>query len=293
MIPRGEAAPPRALVRLEGVGWNADEGLPTARPILAGIDFEVRAHERVGLVGPSGSGKTTLALLVAGLLDPSAGRIFDEEHERGRDRSPPLSHVGLVFQEPESGFFEESVLADVSFGPRVAGIRETDAVHRAQESLRLVGLDPEKFASRSPETLSGGEARRAAIAGVLAFRPRLLVFDEPPTGLDAEGTERLASILESLHARGASTLIISHDLPFLLDRCDRIVGLDRGRIVWEGPVAELGRRVPEEWRDALPGGEMLAIARALQQQGWIGDDVPPNPEALATAWASAMSAKRN
>lgn len=293
--PAGAGTLGRALLCLENVRHISDAGLPTEREVLAGIDLSIAAGERVGLFGVSGAGKTTLAILLAGLADPASGRLFDDGIERRRGTSPPPGNVGLVFQESEAAFFEESVLADVAFGPKALGLRESEALHRAEEALRLVGLDPDRIGPRAPETLSGGEARRAAIAGVLAFRPRLVVFDEPTTGLDADGVERLRSILESTHARGAATLVISHELPFLLDHCDRMILLEKGKIAWDGPAAKLPEEAPEDWRREalLGGGEMLSIAAALRAQGWIGAEVPPTPEALATAWAAAVSARRN
>ncbi len=292
MIPENERRP---LVRLESVGWKADVGLPSERAILTGIDLAIHPGERIGLVGRSGSGKTTLATILAGLVDPASGEIWDDERLRSRGGLPSPGAIGVVFQEPETGFFEETVLADVTFGPRAVGVRETDAPLRAEEALRAVGLDPSVFGERAPETLSGGEARRAAIAGVLAFRPRLVVFDEPTTGLDAEGLDRFRSILESIHARGAAYLVVSHDLPILLEHCDRILVLDQGRLAWDGPAIDLAKGLPESWvRDlTLRGGEMIALAQALRDHGWIGDDVPPTPEALARAWAAATSARRN
>lgn len=288
-------APRHPIVRLESVRWVADAGIPTEREVLAGIDLAIRAGERIGLAGRSGSGKTTLASILAGLVDPTSGRIWDGQRERPRGGSPAPGAIGVVFQEPEIGFFEESVLADVAFGPRAVGVREADAPLRAEEALRAVGLDPAVFGSRTPETLSGGEARRAGIAGVLAFRPRLVVFDEPTTGLDAEGLDRFRSILESIHARGAAYLVVSHELPILLEHCDRVLFLDAGRVAWDGPSSDLVRALPESWvKDlALRGGEMIALAQALRDHGWIGDDVPPTPEALARAWAAAASARRN
>jgi energy-coupling factor transport system ATP-binding protein len=286
---------PPALVRLERVHWRADLGLPTERAVLSHVDLGIAPGERVGLVGRSGSGKTTLASILAGLVDPAEGRIFDSGRERPRGALPAPGAIGVVFQDPETGFFEETVASDVAFGPRTLGLREADALHRAEEALRLVGLEPRTFAARAPETLSGGEARRAAIAGVLAFRPKLVVFDEPTTGLDAEGLDRVRSILESIHARGAAYLVVSHDLPFLLEHCDRIAMLEQGTIAWDGPATDLVRMLPESWAKDLArrGGELIALAQALRDHGWIGDDVPPTPEALARAWTAAAAARRN
>jgi ABC-type multidrug transport system ATPase subunit len=107
--------------------------------------------------------------------------------------------------------------------------------------------------------------------------------------------DRFRSILESIHARGAAYLIVSHELTILLEHCDRVLLLDSGRIAWDGATADLARALPESWAKdlALRGGEMIALAQSLRDHGWIGDDVPPTPEALARAWAAAVSARRN
>jgi energy-coupling factor transporter ATP-binding protein EcfA2 len=278
---------------MRGVRWIADDGMRTRREILSGVDLSIESGERVGLVGRSGAGKTTLVTILAGLLEPSAGTVTwgaaaggtgRPEPGSGAARQPPPA-VGLVFQDPERGFFEESVLEDVAFGPSNAGFSDKEARTRAREALRTVGLEPDTFGPRAPETLSGGEARRAAIAGVLAFGPSLLVFDEPSSGLDAEGRDRLREILASLHERGIATLLVSHDLPLVLEECDRVLVLEQGRVAWEGPPAGLAEGAPRSWREdmAAHGGELVALAAALRARGLLAEDVPPTPAAMAEA----------
>ena len=285
----------RALLRAESIRWTADAGLPHQREILSGVNLEMQTGERIGLMGRSGAGKTTLASILAGLLEPASGRIFDAGRLRNPGHAPESGTIGLVFQEPENGFFEETVLADVRFGPANLGLRESDSLRRAEEALRMAGLEPAIVGHRAPESLSGGEARRAAIAGILAFRPRIVIFDEPTLGLDAEGVERLCSILETLHANGSTYLIVSHDVPFLLEQCERILILDQGIIDWDGPALELPERLPDSWKEDLSvwGGDMIAIAESLRAHGWIGEEIPPTPERLAEAWAASLSARRN
>jgi energy-coupling factor transport system ATP-binding protein len=243
-VDRSDAVPPpdgEAIVRAESVSFRAD----FAGEILRAVSMEIRPGERLGLLGPSGAGKTTLVSLLAGLLEPSAGRV----EARGGDRSV----VGLVFQEPERAFFEASVLDDVAFGPRNRGLTPDAAREAARDALRRVGLDPEAIGPRLPETLSGGEARRAAIAGILAFAPRAVLFDEPTTGLDAEGTRRLREILARLAADGIASLMVSHDLPLVRAECDRVIVLREGEIAWQGPVAQLDANLPPEWADVKAG----------------------------------------
>ncbi|NNE43621.1 MAG: ATP-binding cassette domain-containing protein [Gemmatimonadetes bacterium] len=270
-----------ALLRAEGIRWTADAGLPGSRDVLRGITLTLHENEACGIVGPSGAGKTTLVTVLAGLLAPDHGDV------RFADGTVPgPGDVGLVFQEAERAFFEETVLDDVAFGARNIGLDEPAARERAREALHAVGLDPATFGDRAPETLSGGEARRAAIAGVLVMEPRLVVFDEPPTGLAAAGPERLHDVLRDLRERGVPTLTVSHDLDFVRETCGRVVVLEEGAITWDGPADSLADGLPESWRrnPGDSGGEMALIAAAMVRRGWIGAGDAVTPEALAARW---------
>jgi energy-coupling factor transport system ATP-binding protein len=199
-------------------------------------------------------------------------------------RTPPSAKdVGLVFQEPEQGLFEETVAEDVAFGPRNSGLPESEVQMRIDEALRLVGLEPQTVRDRIPETLSCGEMRRVAIAGVLAFAPRVVLFDEPTIGLDAEGFERFRAILARLRDRGAAYVLVSHDLDLLLEECSRIIVLEAGRIRWEGPAAELLEGLTPAWREdrTLPGVELLDLRRRMRETGWVEGPENATPEELA------------
>jgi energy-coupling factor transport system ATP-binding protein len=259
------------LVRARGVAWTAPDLADRPREVLRDIDLELSVGERVGLVGPSGAGKTSLVSVLAGLQEPTRGTV---EAEPGS--------VGVVFQEPERGFFEETVLEDVAFGPRNRGASREAARDDARDALRRVGLDPDVFGGRAPETLSGGEARRAAIAGVLAFRPRVVLFDEPTIGLDADGVARFLDVFRTLATGGVTVLLVSHDLPLVWRECERVLVLEEGRIAWEGGGGALAEEAPPAWVDPDPLG---AVKRALVGAGLAPGTVPCDPEALAEAFA--------
>lgn len=274
------------VIALEDVRWTAPAGAGEGRAVLDGVDLSIGAGETVGMVGRSGAGKTTLATIAAGLLAPTAGRVA------GPGGNPPApGEIGLVFQEPERGFFEETVLADVAFGPRNVGASEAGAAEAARQALRTVGLAPELFGGRAPETLSGGEARRAAIAAVLALGPRAMIFDEPTTGLDADGVERFRAVLAELRRQGRTYVLISHDLELVAEECDRLLVLEHGRLAFDGPCARLPEGLPADWREdpAAWGGELAVVAEAMRARGWIERDTPLRPEVLAQAWALPMT----
>ncbi len=222
---------------------------------LPGTPFEKRALDgwpwrsaRGGcsLAGASGSGKSTLAQHLNGLLRPTSGVVRVggmEVPRRGGDLGPVRALVGLLFQFPEQQLFEETVELDVGFGPRNLDLAEGPVRERVREALDLVGLPVERFGGRSPFALSGGERRRAALAGVLAMRPRCLVLDEPTAGLDPRGAADLLALLDRLRReQGISLVVISHRMEDLARLVDRMVVLSRGRVVADCPVRELLHR---------------------------------------------------
>ena len=208
---------------------------PDGREALSGVDLAVGAGERVALLGPNGAGKTTLALHLNGILSPTAGSVrvgglaVEEEHYPEVRR-----RVGLVFQDANDQLFMPTVGQDVAFGPANLGLSGAELDARVAEALAAV--EAADLADRVPHHLSGGERRRAALATVLAMRPDLLVLDEPSAGLDPAGRREVISVLQALPM---TQLVITHDLPFALELCDRAVIMDDGRVVASGPTAEL------------------------------------------------------
>jgi energy-coupling factor transport system ATP-binding protein len=197
---------------------------------------------RLALVGASGSGKTTLIQLLNGLLRPTSGSVFVD----GTDLSHPKTdlyairrRIGLVFQFPESQLFEETVFEDVAFGPKNLGHSRDEVKAHVRSALERVGLDPERYGNQSPFHLSGGEKRRAAIAGVLAMDPEMLVLDEPTAGLDWESGLRIEAILSDYHRLGRTVLFVTHDMDLVGRLADRIVVLEKGKTGFEGGKSEL------------------------------------------------------
>lgn len=269
---------------LSGIGHTYGAGLAWAAQALDGVDLEVNPGELVLVVGATGSGKSTLLRIAAGLLPATSG-------EAGIDGVPlnaasARGVVGLCFQNAESQLFAETLVDDAAFGPRNLGATPEAAKTAARDALAAVGLDPDAFGDRSPFTLSGGEARRAALAGVLAMRPRYLLLDEPTAGLDARGRRLVREAVR--HAReGAGVALVTHDPGEFLGEADRVLVLEAGRPRFWGdavklaedpsPFAEAGVEVP-----AVLQAQVAARARGLDA-GEPTLDVSVAARALARA----------
>ena len=215
--------------------------------------FDIRLCVQRGsfvvVAGRNGSGKTTLLKHLNGLLTPQRGRVVVDGVPVDKDLKRARQRVGFVFQDADSQIVGETVYEDVAFGPRNLNL-PPDTVHaRALAALAAVALS--ELADRAPHTLSGGEKRRLAVAGVLAMQPHILVFDEPFSNLDDPGVRQVLGQVISLHRSGQTVLVTTHDLEKVLAHADRLVVMDRGRITLDGAplsvlprVADFGIRPP-------------------------------------------------
>jgi cobalt/nickel transport system ATP-binding protein len=201
---------------------------PDGKEALRDLCLQVAAGETVGLVGPNGAGKTTLFLCLAGVLSPQSGamQVTGLDPRKTADRKLLPARVGIVFQNSDEQLFSTTVGDDVAFGPLNLGLA-ADEVRRRVARVGLSG-----FEERVPFHLSGGEKRRAALAGVLAMQPQILLLDEPSMFLDPRGRRELIHLLNDLPI---TKIIAAHDLEMILDTCKRVVVLDQGRLITEGP----------------------------------------------------------
>jgi cobalt/nickel transport system ATP-binding protein len=210
---------------------------PDGHVALAGVDLRVAPGERVALLGPNGAGKTTLVLHLNGILGEGGGTVTVSGLTVTRDRARLAEirrRVGIVFQDPDDQLFLPTVAEDVAFGPAKLGLRGAELAARVDEALTAVGMAEHR--DRAPHHLSYGQRRRVAVATVLAMRPEILVLDEPSSNLDPASRRELAEILRGLPV---TLLMVTHDLPYALELCDRSVILDGGRIVADGPTVDL------------------------------------------------------
>lgn len=245
-------------------------GTPMEAGALHGVTLEVRTGELVAILGPTGSGKSTLIQHFNGLLRPSSGevRVAGEDlWAPGADRRRVRQQIGLLFQFPEYQLFEETVRRDVAFGPKNLGLGEGEVAERVEEALRQVGLDPARFGERSPFTLSGGEMRRVALAGVLAMRPRALVLDEPTAGLDPRGKEELLDRVAALHRQGLTVVLVTHSMDEAARLAGRLIVMEAGRVLLDGPPRAVFARDAEMARIGLDLPQAARLVRLLRRRG--------------------------
>ena len=251
---------------------------------LNDVSFRIDEGEFVGIIGHTGSGKSTLVQHLNGLLKPSSGQVLvDGEDLNGEhvDRRALRQRIGLVFQYPEYQLFEDTVAKDIAFGPRNQGLSAEEISERVHYAMECVHLDYTKYAERSPFELSGGQMRRAAIAGVLAMRPSVLILDEPTAGLDPKGRDKILTMLEELHAAGNVTIImVSHSMDDMARLATRLLVMSEGKIVAEGTPREIFAQADMMTSIGLDVPDAARLCRVLREKGY---DLPADlyrPEEL-------------
>ncbi len=259
------------------------EGTIFEQYALKNVDLTIGDGEFIGLIGHTGSGKSTLIQHLNGLLRASSGDILyngESIYREGYSMKELRSHVGLVFQYPEHQLFEVDVFSDVCFGPKNLGLSQEEVEARAREALTLVGLD-ESFYKQSPFELSGGQKRRAAIAGVLAMKPEVLILDEPTAGLDPQGREDVLGLVAKLHReRGMTVILVSHSMEDVARYVSRLVVMNHGEKVFDGTPKEVFRHYKELEAIGLAAPQITYVVHALKEQGIpIDEDITTVEEA--------------
>jgi energy-coupling factor transport system ATP-binding protein len=230
-------------VRVERLSHTNNAGLAYETKAIDDVSFEVGDGEFIGVIGHTGSGKSTLIQHLNGILKPDSGRIWIDDidiTEKGVKMHEIRKRVGLSFQYPEYQLFEETVYKDIAFGPRNLGLSDDETEERVREAMDLVHLDFDEIAGRSPFDLSGGQKRRAAIAGVIAMRPGVLILDEPTAGLDPKSHGDILSMIRSVRENtGSIVILVSHNMEDIAAMSDRVFVMDTGRLVREGAPKEV------------------------------------------------------
>ena len=262
------------MIKLENVSYTYMKGGPFEKKALDNVSLEVRPGEFIGVIGHTGSGKSTMIQMLNGLLKPSEGRVFidgTDINDKGVNLRDIRFKVGLVMQYPEYQLFEETVLKDISFGPANMGLPREEVEERARFAANMVGLN-DSLLEKSPFDLSGGQKRRAAIAGVLAMEPKTLILDEPTAGLDPAGRDEILFKIRDMHKRmNLTVLLVSHSMEDVAKLADRILVMNGGHVEMfdtpdkvfckSGRLQEIGLNVPQ-------------ITRVMDRLREAGIDVP-------------------
>ncbi|HIQ71812.1 MAG TPA: energy-coupling factor transporter ATPase [Candidatus Onthenecus intestinigallinarum] len=250
-------------------------GSPFQATAIHGVSLTIRDGEFIGLIGHTGSGKSTLIQHLNGLLRPSSGRVLIDGKDlfaKDTDKREVRRKVGLVFQYPENQLFEETVAADIAFGPKNLGLSPEEVDARVRDACAQVHLDYETFKDRSVFELSGGQMRRAAIAGVLAMQPQTLILDEPCAGLDPRGRDEILGLVRELQrTRGTTVVMVSHSMDDVASLVSRVIVMNRGQIAMDGTPREIFRQGEALRAMGLDVPEAARLAARLREKGF---DVP-------------------
>ena len=257
-------------LRVDDISYEYEKGTAMSIHALAHVSVNIPDGQFIGLVGHTGSGKSTFVQMLNGLLKPSEGHIYwnDQDiHADGFDRKKLRADVGLVFQYPEHQLFEQDVISDVMFGPRNLGFSEEECRKRAEKALRSSGLS-EEFWKQSPFDLSGGQQRRAAIAGVLAMQPKVLILDEPTAGLDPRGRDEILDMVRGMKQQLHMTiLLVSHSMDDVAEYADRIIVMNDAKILMDGSPKEVFAHYKELEAVGLSAPQMVYIMQYLRECG--------------------------
>jgi len=258
------------LIRTEKLTHVYSSGTPFERVAISDIDFVAEKGECIGLIGATGSGKSTFIQHLNALLKPTSGRVFFDERDvyESKDYARNVRFkVGLVFQFPEYQLFESTLFDDIAFGPKNMGLPDDEVRERVHEAASFVGLDAEFF-DKSPFELSGGQKRRAAIAGVIAMRPEALILDEPTAGLDPRGRDDIIrNIMNYKRAHDATVIMVTHNMEEIARSVSRIVLFDNGGVAMEGTPAQVFSEYERLGQLGLAAPKVTMVAARLRALG--------------------------
>lgn len=267
-------------------------GSPWEIAALKDINLEIQDGEVLGLIGHTGSGKSTLIQHFNGLLRPTSGSIEVQgiNIAKGVNLRKLRQKVGLVFQYPEHQLFEETVMADVAFGPKNLGLAQEILEQRIRHALEAVDLDFDQVKDRSPFELSGGQMRRVAIAGVLAMEPEVLILDEPTAGLDPKSRNELLGYLRRIQRESQITLIIvSHSMEEVAALVNRIIVMDNGTVYAQGSPRAIFSRGEELRSIGLDVPPLTNLVIQLREKGL---DLPADILTLEEARAAILRCRQ-
>lgn len=264
--------PTQPIIQISDLHHVYLRGTPLEITALKGVTMEIYEGESIGIIGRTGAGKSTIVQHLNGLIRPrQPGKVIID----GQDMSDPSVNVkairqkiGLVFQHPEEQLFERLVGDDIAFGPKKLGMPREERRERVRWAMEMVGLDFDKFKDRFTFSLSGGEMRKVAIAGILALQPKVLILDESTTGVDPRGRKELMARILDLHRQYGVTLIfVSPNMEEVASMVDRIYVIDDGRTVMDGTAREIFDRPDELRKYGLGVPQVTTVAHRLRERG--------------------------
>ncbi len=258
------------ILSMKGVTHLYNKGTPSQSKAIDNINLDIEEGELVGLIGHTGSGKSTLVQHFNGILKPESGKIFVDGKDIWADKKATREarfKVGLCFQYPEYQLFEETVFKDISFGPKNMGLTDKEIEERVLLAAKYVGLKKELL-EKSPFDLSGGEKRRAAIAGVIAMQPKVLILDEPTAGLDPKGRDKILDMIKSYREKtGSTVLLVSHSMEDVAKIATKVLVMNDSRVEMYGTVEEVYSRSEELRKIGLNIPQVSKIFEIMRQKG--------------------------
>ena len=278
---------------LDHASYKYSPGTTYEVTALDDVSLTIKEGEFIGIIGHTGSGKSTLVQHLNGLIKATDGHIYyrgQDIYDKDYDIKELRTQVGMVFQYPEHQLFETTVFKDVQFGPKNQGLNEKEQIKRAYEALNLVKL-PDEFYLASPFELSGGQKRRAAIAGVIAMKPAVLILDEPTAGLDPKGRDDILGLITDMHEkRGDTVILVSHSMEDVANYVDRIIVMDAGRPAFDGTPKEVFAHYKELEKMGLAAPQVTYVMNDLRDAGY---DVDASATTVAEAKESIVNALMN
>ena len=260
-----------SVLRVENLTHIYNRNTSFRKDAVCGVSFSAEKGEIIGIIGHTGSGKSTLVQHLNGLLKPDEGKIYFNDDDIWQDPKKIKeirAKIGLVFQYPEYQLFDETVFKDIAFGPKNMGMSDSEIEQTVKYAAQTVGL-PKEYMSKSPFDLSGGEKRRVAIAGVLAMKPEIIVFDEPTAGLDPQGRETVINIIKNYRRdNNATVLIVSHSMEDMAQLADKILVMHEGHVAMFGTPKEIFSKKDELKKLGLDVPQITHIIHGLIKKGY-------------------------
>ena len=278
-----------SIIRTDHLTMTYGVNTPFEKVAVNDLNIEIKEGEFLGIIGHTGSGKSTLVQMLNGLITPTSGKVLlraKDINENKKKLREVRFQVGMVFQYPEYQLFEETVYRDIAFGPTNMGLTGDELDKRVRESARFTGLK-DKLLDKSPFDLSGGEKRRAAIAGVIAMDPDVLILDEPTAGLDPQGRDKLLNQILAYHKERKNTVIlVSHSMEDIARVADRILVMNKGNAEILAPKREVFAQGERLEKMGLRVPQITKITQLLQKKGI---DLPDGILTVEEAFDSIMT----